>query len=109
MRERGQTVTLQVRRLANGGTGLQPMSQSASCGSGQSLSYVDSEKEKGKDMGSLIRKCALSMFPHLNVRRMSKQDKAIESNIISLVVPLIQISDPEIFFQCFNRILWCQS
>lgn len=41
-------MTLLARLLANGGTGVQPTSQRASCGSGQSLSYVDPEKRKQK-------------------------------------------------------------
>lgn len=39
-------VTLMARLLANGGTGLQLASQRASCGSSQSLSYVDPKKGK---------------------------------------------------------------
>lgn len=41
-------MTLLARLLANGVTGLQPASQRAGCGSGQSLSYVDPEKRKHK-------------------------------------------------------------
>lgn len=46
MQERGRTVTLLAGLLANGVTGLQPVSQRAGCGSRQSLSYVDPEKRQ---------------------------------------------------------------
>lgn len=40
-------MTLMARLLANGGAGLQLPSQCASCGSSQSLSYVDPKEKKG--------------------------------------------------------------